>query len=134
MTTTINNATAVEKNPHFAHGNGIEGLCHNLQAYPQEWAGAIFTNAYNPQRLDAIASQASNVKMQALMGVRTVGAMLAVAAQSGELENINAMRAGFLVQFLGDVAEFMDTLEAHAQHDRDHGSLVNAELNCNPMD
>lgn len=88
MTTTINNATAVGENPHFAHGTGIEGLCHNLQAYPQEWAGAIFTNAYNPQRLDAIASQASNVKMQALMGVRTVGAMLAVAAQSGELDNI----------------------------------------------
>lgn len=127
MSANMSGVCTAEQNPHMAHGLGIEGLCHNLQVYPPEWAGAIFTGAYDPQRLEAIACQARNIKQQALEGVKTAGVMLALGMQSGELEEGAAMNAGWLVQFLGEIASLMDVMEANAQHDRDHGSFIKAD-------
>ncbi len=108
-------------NPHMEHGPGIQGLVHNLQNLPPEWGGADFTSAYSPLRLAAITRQADNVKGQALAGLRTVGNLLAVAVQSGECEKNVSMDAGWLVEFLGDIAKLMDTIEHNARHAQEHG-------------
>jgi hypothetical protein len=112
------------QNPHFAHGIGIGGLCHNLQNHPQEWSGCLFTQAYDPQRLAAIARQAENVKEQAITGLRTVGALLAAAMQSGELADQHALNTGFLVEFLAEVVDHFEVVESNAAHVRDHGTPI----------
>lgn len=112
------------ENPHFAHGVGIAGVCHNLQNFPPEWGFGLFTGDYDPARLDAIAKQADNVKQQALTGIETVGSLLALAAVSGELSNAETAGAGWLVKFLGEVAASMDAISVSAAFDREHGSLV----------
>jgi len=112
------------ENPHFAHGVGIAGFCHNLQNFPQEWGLALFTGDYEPGRLDAIAKQADNVKQQALTGIETVGSLLAIAALNGELTKEETAGAGWLVKFLGEVASSMAAFRASAEFDREHGSLL----------
>jgi hypothetical protein len=112
------------KNPHFAHGAGIAGFCHNLQNFPQEWAFGLFTREYDPVRLDAIAKQSDNIKQQAIAGIETVGSLLAIAAVSGELSKEETAGAGWLVKFLGEVAVSMDAFNASAAFDREHGSLL----------
>lgn len=119
-----NESIQVGKNPHFAHGVGIAGFCHNLQNFPPEWAFGLFTGDYDPERLDAIAKQSDNVKQQALTGIETVGSLLAVAAASGELSKAETQGAGWLVKFLGELATSMDAFNASAAFDREHGSLI----------
>jgi hypothetical protein len=109
---------------HLAHGPGINGLVHNLQNLPQEWAGALFTGAYEPARLGAIARQADNIKEQALTGIETVGQLQALAAGRGALPDEAIRGAGWLVAFLAELASCMDVLGANATHTREHGPLT----------
>ncbi|MCC6658903.1 MAG: hypothetical protein IT512_12025 [Rhodocyclaceae bacterium] len=112
------------KNPHLEHGVGISGLVHNLQNLPQEWAGATFHGAYEPQRLAAIALQADNVKTSSLSGLRAAGKILAIAAQSGELATDENIDAGWLVEFLAELADAMDVLAHNARYVQEHGPLT----------
>jgi hypothetical protein len=103
---------------------GIDGLIHNLQNLPPEWADALFTDAYAPQRLAAIAHQAGNIKDQALLGVQTAGTLLAQAASAGNLDANEVARAGWLVEFLAQLAATLDGLAASASHTQEHGALI----------
>ena len=115
------------ENPYLSGDSGISGLLNNLQCFPPEWMGAVFTSDYGPQRLAAIASQASNVKDQALWGIKTLGSLIAVAVQSGELNQNDTMNSGWLVGFLGGIASIANVYEANARHARDHGTLGHRE-------
>lgn len=110
-------------NPYLAD-HSIAGLMHNLQNLPPEWAGAIFTAAYAPQRLAAIAQQAANLKDAALLGVQTTGTLLAQAARTGELDADALSNTGFLVEFLAEIAASFDVIAANARHTQEHGSLI----------
>lgn len=119
-----NENNAGDKNPFFSHGIGFAGLCHNLQLGNPQACGALFTKAYAPQRLAAIVRQAENIHAAALTGVRTVGTLLAVALASGELPNSAAISAGWLVEFLGEIAEDASVFEANAAYTLEHGAFA----------
>lgn len=117
--------TASDKpeNPYFSHGLGFSGFCHNLQLGRPESCGALFTKAYEPERLAAIQQQADNIHTAALSGVEAVGVLLAVALQSGELPHSRAIDAGWLVEFLAEIAANASTFSANAEYTLEHGAL-----------
>ncbi len=111
------------KNPYFSHGLGFTGFCHNLQMGTPEAAGGQFHKGYEPRRLAAIKQQGENIHHAALHGLKTLGVLLAVAQQSGELPKGEVMNAGWLVEFLAEIAADASTFAANAGFTLEHGPL-----------
>lgn len=113
--------------PYFSHGVGFAGFCHNLQLGRPESCGALFHKGYEPQRLAAIAQQASNIKGEALRGLKTVGVLLAIAQTTGELPSGTVSSAGWLVEFLAEMAEDTSVFSTNATWTLEHGSFLGGE-------
>lgn len=71
----------------------------------------------SPDLLRALRHQASQQREVALSSLRSLGAIVAVAAQSGEAEMHDLMNMGWLTQWLATFAECMDGIEGNAAYE-----------------
>lgn len=118
------NNRSQNENPFFSHGLRFAGFCHNLQLGEPEACGALFSKAYEPNRLAAIKQQADNIHDAAVDGMKTIGALLALAAAAGDLPETTVSNAGWMIEFLAEVACDTSVFAENARFALEHGSML----------
>jgi hypothetical protein len=114
---TLLTKNPLEENPYLSRGLSLEGLIHNLKGHHPEWCGGMLRDMDN-LRLEAIVDQATNVEDTVNRSLRSLGVTLAVAMNSGELEDSHVINIGWLIEFLAEVSDV-----AHICIDNGNGAL-----------
>jgi hypothetical protein len=104
------------ENPYLS-GLDVSDLLHNVRARPPgESHFWVQDGQYSREQLDAIRQQAENLKDRAHYNLKSLGAIVAVAAASGEAVETDLMNMGHLTEFLAEWVMTCDALEANSRH------------------